>query len=124
MTVSAINIPNYKLKLFSKKLQSGKFQVKFYASQQARDQLVPNNQVRHQTPAQTTQDQTTQHQQCGDQDMYGYVLVDAKDTLKKVVNTINQRLHLMEEANDYYHTHLYAVRKEPPPNSEFMIFKS
>lgn len=95
MTVNTINVPHYKLKLFSKKLHSGKFQVKFYASKEARNK-----------------------------DLYGYVLVDAKDTLKHVVTTIKQRLHLMEEADDYYHTHLYAVRKEPPPNSEFMIFKS
>ncbi len=96
-SIDSIN-PRYKLKLISKKLQSGKFQVKFYASDASK---MPR-----------------------DQDLYGYVLVDAKDTLKQVVNTIKMRLHLMDEANDYYHTHLYAVRKEPPPNSEFMIFKS
>ncbi|MDH3711433.1 MAG: hypothetical protein OER04_16180 [Cyclobacteriaceae bacterium] len=90
--------PRYKLRLISKKLQSGKFQVKFYASDASK------------TPR--------------DQELYGYVLVDAKDTLKQVVNAIKMRLHLMDEANDYYHNHLYAVRKEPPPNSEFMIFKS
>lgn len=95
MQVNAINLQQYKLKLFSKKLQSGKFQVKFYARKEARSR-----------------------------NLYGYVLVDAKDTLKEVVHTINSRLHLMEEANDYYHTHLYAVRKEPPPNAEFMIYKS
>ncbi len=95
MKSDCINVSPYKLKLCSKKLESGKFQVKFYASKGA----------------------------CA-QDMYGYVLVDAKDTLKRVVNTIKSRLHLMEEANEYYHTHLYAVRKASPPTSEFMIFKS
>ena len=90
-----INVPSYKLRLCSKKLESGKFQVKFYASKEKTSQ-----------------------------DMYGYVLVDAKDTLKRVVSTIRSRLHLMEEANEYYHTHLYAVRKAPTPTSEFMIFKS
>jgi hypothetical protein len=95
MEPNYINEPSYKLKLSSKKLESGKFQVKFYASKGT----------------------------CN-QDLYGYVLVDAKDTLKRVVNTIKSRLHLMEEANEYYHTHLYAVRKAPPPTSEFMIFKS
>ena len=101
MTLNAVS-PHYKLKLFSKKLQSGKFQVKFFASADSR----------------------STEKELRNQDLYGYVLVDAKDTLKEVVNTIKMRLHLMEEANDYYHTHLYAVRKEPPPNSEFMIFKS
>jgi len=95
MEVDYINVSPYKLKLCSKKLESGKFQVKFYVSKGQKSQ-----------------------------DMYGYVLVDAKDTLKCVVGTIKSRLHLMEEANEYYHTHLYAVRKAPPPTSEFMIFKS
>jgi hypothetical protein len=95
MKSNYINVPSYKLKLCSKKLESGKFQVKFYASKDERSQ-----------------------------DLYGYVLVDAKDTLKRVVSTIKSRLHLMEEADEYYHTHLYAVRKAPPPTSEFMIFKS
>jgi len=95
MKSNDINVPSYKLKLCSKKLESGKFQVKFYASKEE-----PSK------------------------DLYGYVLVDAKDTLKRVVSTIKSRLHLMEEADEYYHTHLYAVRKAPPPTSEFMIFKS
>ena len=95
MELDYINVAPYKLKLYSKKLESGKFQVKFYVSKE----------------------------ECS-QDMYGYVLVDAKDTLKRVVGSIKNRLHLMEEANEYYHTHLYAVRKAPPPTSEFMIFKS
>jgi len=116
MTVTALNIPNYKLKLHSKKLQSGKFQVKFYASQHQDLETVTNCLP---TKSDSKPDSKTEVQ-----DLYGYVLVDAKDTLKQVVNTINQRLHLMEEANDYYHTHLYAVRKEPMPSSEFMIFKS
>ena len=90
-----INVPSYKLKLCSKKLESGKFQVKFFASKEERSQ-----------------------------DLYGYVLVDAKDTLKRVVSTIKSRLYLMEEADEYYHTHLYAVGKAKPPTSEFMIFKS
>ncbi len=93
MNITSDNPSSYKLKLCSKKLQSGKFQVKFYASKE-------------------------------EEDLYGYVLVDAKDTLKEVVNTIKLRLHLMDEANDYYQTHLYAVRKLSPPKAEFMIFKS
>jgi hypothetical protein len=95
MEADHVNVTPYKLKLCSKKLESGKFQVKFYASKGT----------------------------CSE-DMYGYVLVDAKDTLKRVVGTIKNRLLLMEEANEYYHTHLFAVRKAPPPTSEFMIFKS
>ena len=94
MEAEVINVSPYKIKLCSKKLDSCRFQVKFYASGGAQDQ-----------------------------DMYGYVLVDAKDTLKRVVTTIKSRLNLMEEANEYYHTHLYAVRKTPPPKSDFIIFK-
>jgi len=95
MESNYINVPSYKLKLCSKKLESGKFQVKFFASKEERSQ-----------------------------DLYGYVLVDAKDTLKRVVSTIKSRLYLMEEADEYYHTHLYTVGKAKPPTSEFMIFKS
>ncbi len=94
METSVINASPYKLKLCSKKLESGRFQVKFYASKGEEGQ-----------------------------DMYGYVLVDAHDTLKRVVTTIKCRLNLMEEADEYYHTHLYSVRKAPPPLSDFMIFK-
>lgn len=94
MEAAVINVPSYKLRLCSKKLNSGKFQVKFYASTGEEGK-----------------------------DLYGYVLVDAKDTLKRVVNTIKSRLNLMQEANEYYHTHLYAVRKTPLPKSDFVIFK-
>jgi hypothetical protein len=94
METNVVNVSAYKLKLCSKKLDSGKFQVKFYASKGTNDQ-----------------------------DLYGYVLVDAKDTLRRVVTTIKSRLNLMEEANEYYHTHLYAVRKTPLPKSDFIIFK-
>jgi hypothetical protein len=94
METNVVNVSAYKLKLCSKKLDSGKFQVKFYASKGTQDQ-----------------------------DLYGYVLVDAKDTLKRVVTTIKSRLNLMEEADEYYHTHLYAVRKAPPPKSDFIIFR-
>ncbi len=131
MTVTALSIPNYKLKLHSKKLQSGRFQVKFYASQQQTQQQIQQltqaealKSVANQLPIKEELHDTKEEHKEEHQELYGYVLVDAKDTLKQVVNTINQRLHLMEEANDYYHTHLYAVRKEPMPSSEFMIFKS
>ena len=53
METDVMNVAPYKLKLCSKKLASGKFQVKFYVSKGTETQ-----------------------------DMYGYVLVDAKDTLK------------------------------------------
>ena len=94
METNVVNVAPYKLKLCSKKLDSGKFQVKFHVSKGQESQ-----------------------------DLYGYVLVDAKDTLRRVVSTIRGRLNLMDEANEYYHTHLYAVRKAPPPKSDFMIFK-
>jgi len=89
----ALFLDDYKLKLETKKLASGKFQVKFKA-----------------TSIETA-------------DLYGYVLVNAKDTLKEVVTTIKNRLYLHEEADDYYHSHLYAVGKEAPMDSGFMIFQ-
>ena len=94
METSVISNSPFKIKLHSKKLESGKFQVKFYATRSTEGQ-----------------------------DLYGYVLVDPGDTLKRVVTNIKSRLSLMEEANEYYHTHLFAVGKTPPPKSDFMIFK-
>lgn len=82
-----------KLKLQSKKLQSGKVQVKFSASSSGR------------------------------KNCYGYVLTDAESTLKEVVNWIQWKLELLENADQYYHEHLYSLNKSKFDGSKFMVFR-
>lgn len=82
-----------KLKLQSKKLRSGKVQVKFSASS------------------------------LGKKNCYGYILTDAASTLKDVVNLINWELELLENTDQYYHEHLYSLNKSKFDSSKFMVFK-
>lgn len=82
-----------KLKLQSKKLQSGKVQVKFSASS------------------------------LGKKNCYGYVLADAESTLKEVVSWIQWNLQTMEDVDQYYHQHLYSLNKSKFDGSKFMIFR-
>ena len=82
-----------KLKLQSKKLQSGKVQVKFSASSSGRKSC------------------------------FGYVLTDAESTLKEVVNWIQWKLELLENADQYYHEHLYSLNKSKFDGSKFMVFR-
>lgn len=84
----------FKLKIHSKKLHSGKCQIKFYAQMAERKNL------------------------------YGYVLVDAKSTLKEVVHTINGRLIKIKNKDHYHHTHLYSLIKKKQDNSGFIIFEA
>lgn len=84
----------YKLKLTSKKLKSGKCQVKFYATIHDR------------------------------QDLYGYVLVDAHQTLKDVVVSIQEKLLTIRNARDFHHLHLYSIGKSGQDDLNFMIFDS
>lgn len=82
----------YKLKLSSKKLRSGKCQVKFYAT--VRDK----------------------------KDLHGYVLVESDQTLKSVVNGIKDRLHTIHESVDFQHIHLYSIGKRSQENMGFIFF--
>ena len=84
----------YKLKLSTKKLNSGKCQVKFYATIQEK------------------------------QDMYGYVLVDASQTLKDVVVKIKEKLTTIRLNRDFQHIHLYSVGKTVQDDMNFIIFDS
>lgn len=81
----------YRLKLSPKKLKSGKCQVKFHATVARGRQL------------------------------YGYVLVDACDTLRQVVGIINERLDKVKQADTVHHINLYAIGKHShSPN--FLVF--
>lgn len=84
----------YNLKLTSKKLKSGKCQVKFFAT------------IRQ------------------EKDMYGYVLVDAEKTLKEVVTGIEDKLSTISQTRDFQHLHLYSIGKEGKNDLNFIIFDS
>ncbi|MEQ8582961.1 MAG: hypothetical protein RIC30_11510 [Marinoscillum sp.] len=84
----------YALKLNSKKLKSGKCQVKFYATIRER------------------------------KDMYGYVLVDANKTLRDVVVTIKEKLHTIRQTKEFHHLHLYSIGKSGRDDMNFIIFDS
>ena len=82
----------YRLKLSSKKLKSGKCQVKFHATIARGKQL------------------------------YGYVLVDACDTLRQVVNVINERLDMVKTTDTVHHINLYAIGKHNHLSPNFLVF--
>ncbi len=82
----------YKLRITSKKLTSGRYQVKFFAT------------IRQQ------------------KELYGYVLVEADETLKSVINRIRTRLRELDHTEEFRHFHLYNVGKHVQP-SNLMIFE-
>ncbi len=82
----------YKLRISSKKLSSGRYQVKFFATIQEEKQL------------------------------YGYVLVEAEETLKSVISRIKKRLKELDYGYECNHLHLYNVGQEPQPTN-LMIFE-
>ena len=83
----------YKLKIISKKLASGKCQVKFYASQ--------SNQ----------------------RSLYGYTLVEAQATLKDVVESITRKLDHRQQSDNYDLRQMYSLaREEEDDATNFMIF--
>ncbi|WP_339795339.1 hypothetical protein [uncultured Imperialibacter sp.] len=82
----------YKIKITSKKLHSGRCQVKFYASIADRKQL------------------------------YGYVLVNAEETLKKVMERIRMRLDRMNTSDSFHHINLYSIGKKDADDLNFIIF--
>lgn len=85
---------DFKLKLTSKRLRSGKCQVKFFANLSQR------------------------------KDLYGYVLVDADRTLKEVVSGIKDKLCTINHVSDYQNLHLYSIGKVGGADSNFIIFDS
>lgn len=69
----------YKLKITSKKLKSGKCQVKFQASMEKKKKL------------------------------YGYVLAESGETLKNVVEQIMARLDRVKNRDNFHHINLYSI---------------
>lgn len=81
----------YRLRISSKKLQSGRYQVKFFATIKKSKEL------------------------------YGYVLVESGETLKSVINRIQERLKELDTSAEYHHFHLFQVGKEEL-HDNLMIF--
>ncbi|MEM9327205.1 MAG: hypothetical protein AAGA85_16170 [Bacteroidota bacterium] len=82
----------FNLKLSTKRLKSGKCQVKFSARVRAA------------------------------KDLYGYVLVDSDQTLKSVVNNIEHRLQHIQQATDFQQIHLYSIGKRSQDRMSFIFF--
>lgn len=82
----------YKLRISSKRLTSGRYQVKFFATIRSEKQL------------------------------YGYVLVEAEETLKSVISRIKKRLKELDYGFESNHLHLYNVGQESQPTN-LMIFE-
>ncbi|MDQ3535700.1 MAG: hypothetical protein M3421_08755 [Bacteroidota bacterium] len=57
-----------------------------------------------------------------EKELYGYLLVESKTTLKDVVFGIQDKLIELENLNDYYHSHLYKIGKTSKSNYNFLIF--
>ncbi len=83
---------NFKLKLSSKKLYSGKYQVKFQVSDGDADK------------------------------MHGYVLTEPKTSLREVVERIFTQVNKMQEKDLYYHGHLYSMGASRRNENDFFIF--
>ncbi len=89
---TTVSEQNYNLKLSSKRLRSGKCQVKFFARIDTRKEL------------------------------YGYVLVDAEETLRDVVRSIKSRLDKVKYRDTIHHINLYAVGQHSVFNDNFVVF--
>ena len=86
------NTLGYKLRLFSKKLSSGNYQIKFHARKE------------------------NQHKK------YGYVLVPEGSTLRDVVSMIRTELSKSNKGDLYHHGHLYSLGKPIQRNHNLVIF--
>jgi hypothetical protein len=82
----------HKIRIYSKKLPSGKCQVKFYLT--------------------TTKGNP----------YYGYILVESGKTVRHVVETILEKLKDIDQPDRYYHKHLYNVGTKSSFDSTFMVF--
>jgi hypothetical protein len=82
----------HKIKIYSKKLPSGRCQVKFYLT--------------------TTRGKP----------YYGYILVESDKTVRYVIETILKKMEGIDEPDAYYHKHLYNVGTKSVIDSTFMVF--
>jgi len=82
------------IKIESKKLKSGKCQVKFSTNRFL------------------------------DDDFYGYALVEGDKTLMEVVEEIKNRLRDVRSVNNYYHQNLFSIKRDRQRVEDFVIFRT
>lgn len=85
---------DYKLKLYSKKLKSGKCQIKFVISSTSQPGL------------------------------YGYMLAESGSTLREVVSAIEDEMRYIEQRDSYYHAHLYNLASKHQRKEPILIFNN
>ena len=83
----------YKLRITSKKLKSGKCQVKFHASMKKNKSL------------------------------YGYVLAESSETLKTVVEKIVVRLDKFKNRDSFHHINLYSMGGGQQMDANLIMFE-
>ncbi|MDN4165355.1 hypothetical protein QWY31_07570 [Cytophagales bacterium LB-30] len=80
------------LRIQSKKLSSGKCQIKFYLLREHKPEL------------------------------YGYTLAEANETVREVVIRIRKRLLRMRGADGYFHRHLFELGRSKQYGKDILIF--
>lgn len=85
---------DYKLKLLSKRLKSGKCQIKFYIYSATR------------------------------KNMYGYLLAESGSTLKDVVSKIENKVKVLESAPEHYQSHLYNLASRIDREDPIIIYNN
>jgi len=85
---------DYKLKLLSKRLKSGKCQIKF---------IVTSDRTRG---------------------LYGYLLTERNTTLKEVVSKIEHKVKSLDSAGQHYQSHLYNLAMREEPKDQILIFNN
>lgn len=84
----------YDLRISSKKLKSGKCQVKFHASMRE------------------------------EKKMYGYILADKGETLTNVVEKIVLRLDKVSTRDSLHHINLFSLGAQNPHSSNMIMFEA
>lgn len=84
---------NFRLKLSSKKLHSGRHQVKFEVKNAAQKRW------------------------------YGYLLAEPEATFNDVLSKIQQKINAIQERDEYYHGHLYSMAVRRNREDDIMIFE-
>ena len=82
------------IKIESKKLKSGKCQVKFQTNGLLRD------------------------------DFYGYALVEGEKTLREVIKDIKIKLSKVGDLDNYYQRNLYSIKRNRIHENDFVIFRA
>ncbi|MCG8306277.1 MAG: hypothetical protein MI975_02720 [Cytophagales bacterium] len=82
------------IKIESKKLKSGKCQVKFYTKGLLAE------------------------------DFYGYALVAEEKPLKEVVREIKEKVERIGSITNFYQQHLFSIKRNTKLDTDFVIFKT